>query len=101
MCAFFIYTKIKTIAERFHIQKASHFARSKTISVTLLYTKSKTIYFTQWHIYTKSRYFVLRDVFIYRNPDTQFALRFIDKNPDIFVPRFIFEFLKLADGGAF
>ena len=33
-----IYTKSKKIAKRFHIQKAGHFEKSKTICVTFLYT---------------------------------------------------------------
>ena len=39
----FIYTKSKKIAKRFYIQKARHFSKSKTISVTFLYTKSDTL----------------------------------------------------------
>ena len=39
----FIYTKSKITAKRFYIQKARHFAKSKTISVTFLYKKQDTL----------------------------------------------------------
>ena len=42
----YIYKKIK-IAKRFYIQKTGHFAKSKTISVKLVYIKSQTLYVTQ------------------------------------------------------
>ena len=44
----FIYTKGKNITKPFYIQKAWHFAKSKTIFVTFLYTKSKTLYITRF-----------------------------------------------------
>ena len=72
-----------------------HFEKRKTISVTFLYTKRRTIYFTLFFmkflklafIYKKAWHFALRDVFIYKNPDTsqkaqQFALCFYIQNPD-------------------
>ena len=51
----------KTIAKRFYIQTATHFAKINTIFVTFLNTKSKTLYDTQfspkcwsWYLYINS-----------------------------------------------
>ena len=92
----YIYTKSEKIKKYFYIQKARHFAKIKTVWVTFLYTKSKTLYVTRFFmkflklafIYKKNdtlRYLMflntkiqtlrkkqenLRYVFIYKNPDT-------------------------------
>ena len=44
---FYIYRKKKT-RNVFIYKKARHFAKSKKISVTFLYTKRKTLYVTQF-----------------------------------------------------
>ena len=46
----YIYTKIKKIAKRFYIQNARLLAKSKTISVTCLYTKITKLWVTQFII---------------------------------------------------
>ena len=46
MCTFYTY-KNKNV-KRFYIQKATHFSKSKTISVSLLYLKGKALYVTQF-----------------------------------------------------
>ena len=45
----YIYKKQKK-SKRFYIQKARHFVKSKTISVTFLYTKIWTLCVTQFFI---------------------------------------------------
>ena len=94
-----MYTKSKQTAKRFNIQKAKHFAKSKTISVTVLYKKQDILCYAIFmkvlelaFIYKKHetlRYMTflntksqtlrkknynLRYLFKYKNPDT-FALR--------------------------
>ena len=59
-----IYTKSKKIAKSFYIQKPGHFAKSKTISVTFLYTGSKKLYFTQFLMK------LLRSAFNFKKHDT-------------------------------
>ena len=62
-----------------YIQKSRHFAKSNTICVTFLFTKIQTLYLTQFFmkvfklafIYIQKGWHVaLRDVFIYKKPDT-------------------------------
>ena len=45
----YIYEK-KKVETFLYLQKYRHFAKSKTICVTFLYTKSKTIYVIQFFI---------------------------------------------------
>ena len=92
----YIYTKSKQKWETFYIKNPGSLQKRKTISVTSLYTKSKTLYVTQSFIknlnlafiyknhdalryvkflYTRSQTLHkkqdnLRYVFIYKNPDT-------------------------------
>ena len=108
---FYIYKKRKN-TKRFYIQKARHSAKSKTISVTFLYTKIMTLYVKQ--ILMK----FLKLAFIYKNHDTLGYATFIYiksrtllKNQDnlrsvfiykiwtLCVTRFLIEFLKLAEVG--
>ena len=44
----FLYIQKEKIANCFNIQKGRPFAKSKTIIVTFLYTKNRTLYFTQF-----------------------------------------------------
>ena len=44
-CTFLYMQNAKKIETVIYIQKARHFAKSKTISVTFLYAKSMTLYF--------------------------------------------------------
>ena len=98
------------------IQKSRHFAKSKIISVTFLFTKSQKLYVTQFLIHffklefiyiQKAWHFVLRDVFIYKKPDTsqksrQFALRFFyTKSLTLCFTQFFMKVLKLTEGGRF
>ena len=88
----FIYIYNKTMRNVYiYIQKARHFSKSKTISVTFLFTKIQTHYVTRFFMkflklafksIQKAWQFALRDVFIYKNPDTskksrQLALSFL------------------------
>ena len=78
----------KKNVKRFYIKKSGHLGKSKTIIVTFLYTKSKTLYVTQFFMkmlklvfIQKSLHFALRDVFLYKKLDNpqkarQCALRF-------------------------
>ena len=59
----FIYSKSKNIATCFNIQKASHFSKSKTISVVFFYKKLHTLCYA---IFMKS----LNLEFIYKKHDT-------------------------------
>ena len=87
----YIYKKLKKLRNVYiYIQKSRHFAKSKAICVTFLFTKSQTLYVTRFFMkflklaftyIQKAWHFALRDIFIYKNPDTlkearQFALRF-------------------------
>ena len=86
----YIYKKQNSLGKVYiYIEKARHFAKSKTTSVTFLLTKIPTNYVTQFswnfeigiYIFTKTWHFALHVVFIYKNTDTskklrQFALRF-------------------------
>ena len=55
-CARVYISKAKKNAKRFHIQKARHFLKIKTIFVMFLYTKSQTLYVTQFSITACSTY---------------------------------------------
>ena len=77
MCTFLYLQKTKN-CQTFYIQKSRHFAKSKIISVTFLYTKIKTLHVTRFFmkklklafIYIKVLHSVFRDVLIYKKPDT-------------------------------
>ena len=66
----YMYKK-KKIAKRFNIKKSRQLAKSKTISVTFLYTKIWTLYVT--------RFFMkfLKLAFIYKKDDTLRYVRFL------------------------
>ena len=111
---FYIYKNQKMLNYYIYKQKARHFAKSKTISVRFLLTEIHTLYVTRlswnvWncHLYIHKRHdtFALREVFIYKKPETskkarQFALRFlINKKPDTLRFAIFMKFLKLAEGG--
>ena len=108
----FIYTKSKKIAKRFYIQKARHFSKSQTISVTFLYTKSNTLYVTGSFmkflklafIYKKHdalRYvtFLFTKIQTVRKKQDNLRYVFIYKNPELCVTWFFIEFLKCSEGG--
>ena len=59
---FYIYKKQKKMRNVYiYIQKARHFAKSKTICVTLLFTKSQTLYVTQFSmIFFKLEYIYIQ-----------------------------------------
>ena len=110
----YIYKKQKN-ANRFKdMQKSRHFAKSKTIYNTFLFTKGQTLYVTQFSmqflklvfIYTQKAWnFALREGFIYKNPVTsknQDNLRCIclyTKSLTRCFMQFFMESLKLAEGG--
>ena len=97
----------------FHIQKARHFTKNKTICVTFfIYKKPDTLCYAIFQeffeigIYIqKARHFSLRDVFIYKNPDTsqkarQFALRFfIYIKPDTLRYAIFYGIFEIGRGG--
>ena len=89
-----LYTKSMTLCVTWHfIQKARHFAKSKTICNTFFIYKSHTLddmgfswNFRSWHLYKK--YHTLSDVtFLYT------------KTSHFYVTQFFFEFLKFTEGG--
>ena len=110
---FYIRKKFKKIAERFYIQRAIHFSKSKTITVAFLYPKSNSLYvagffmkFLKLAFIFKKNYALGYVTLLYTKSKTlrknyirQFAIRFIYKNPALCVPRFFNEFLKFAEGG--
>ena len=65
-----LYTKSKKIEKRFYIQKVRHFSKSKTIPVTFLYSKSPTLYFTQFFMK------FLKLAFIFEMHDTLYYVTF-------------------------
>ena len=96
----------------YHIKKAKHFAKSKRISVTFLYTKIRTLYIPQFFMK------ILKFAFIYKKHDTLHYVKFLytkiqtlrkkqDKLPYVLytkiwtlcVTRFFIEFFKLEEGG--
>ena len=104
-------TKSKKTDKRFYIQKNGHFAKINTIPVIFLYTKIKTLYFTQFFMK------ILNFSFIYKNHDTLRYMTFLCTKPHKFlqkqdnfcyffiykkwtfcVTRFFIKFLKLAEG---
>ena len=108
---FYVYKKKKN-SKLFHVQKATQFAKSKTISVMFLYTKSKTLYVTRFFmkmfklaLYTKSMTLcVIWCLYIKKNQTLlkkQDNLSYVlyTKIGTLCVMRFFIEFLKLAEGG--
>ena len=114
-CTFLYIEKANKLPNSYiYIQKACHFAKSQTICVAFLFTKSQTLYVTQFFmsflrqafIYIQKPWnFALRHIYIYIKPDTpkiarQIAVRFlIYKTLTLCVMLFFMEFLKLAEGG--
>ena len=108
----FIYTKAKK-PNNFIYKKARYFAKSKTISVTFLYTKKRKSLFVirffmkfwSWHLYTKSMTVCVTWCF-YIQKARHFAktmticVRFLyTKIITLYVTRFFIEVMKLAEGG--
>ena len=108
-----LYTQKATkIAKLFYKQKTRHFSKSKTVSVTFLYTKINTLDVKGFYendevgIYIqKAWHFALCDVFIYKKLDTsqkarQFAIRFyIQKSGTFALRNFSLNFWHLRRGG--
>ena len=66
-----LYIQKAKKSETFYIQKARHFAKSNTISVTFLYTKSKTLYVTLFVMK------FLKVALLYKNHDTLHYVAFL------------------------
>ena len=91
---FNIYKKQKTLRNVFIYKKQTLFKNPDNFRYILIYKKSDTLLYAIFHeifevsIYIqKAWHFVLRDIFIYKNPDTsqkarQFAVRFYIQNRD-------------------
>ena len=109
----FLYMqKAKINAKRFYKQKKRHFSKSKTMSITFLYTKSLTLYVTRFfmkfwngNLYTKSMtLFVMWCLYIqkythFEKFKTIWITFFYTKSLTLYVTQFFMGFLKLAEGG--
>ena len=105
----YIYNRKKT--KRVYIQKSRHFAKSSIIWITLLYTRSQTLYVTRFFmnvlrlaLYTKSmifcvtwRFYIQKDRHFAKG--RQFALRLLyTKSLTLCVTQFFMGFLKFLVG---
>ena len=114
----FIYKKLDTsqkprqFAIRLYIQKYGHFTKSKTLSHTFLFAKSKTLYVTQFSMEMLKLTFILKNHDILRYvtfsyPKNQKLCKkqnncvtfLYTKIWTLCVTQFFIEFLKLAEGG--
>ena len=112
---FYLYKQTeKQIRNRCYIQKARHFSKSKTISVTFWYTESRTLDLTRffmkfwsWHLYSKSMTLCITWLF-YIEKGTHFAkskticLTFLYTTiRTLYVTRFLLNFWNWRRGGHF
>ena len=112
---YYIYKRQNKFETFIYIQKSRHFAKSKTICVTFLFTKIHTLHVTQFSMG------FLKLAFIYKNQDTLRYVTFLytkiqalrkkqdnfryvflyTKSLTLCVTQFFMKFLKMAQGGAF
>ena len=111
MRTFLYIPKAKILWSVFIIQKSRHFAKSKTISITCLFTKCRTLYDTRfsWNfwisrLFTRSmtlcvtwRFYILKTLH-FEKIKTIFHIFLYTKIRTFCVTRFFIEFMKLAEG---
>ena len=106
--------KAKNIAQRFYIQKARHFATSKTIYVTFLYTKSFVLYVSQFFMNILNLAFICKKrdtlhyvTFLYTKIQTLRKMKdnlryaFIYKDPDTLRYAIFHWIFEIGEGGHF